>query len=264
MNPILCLAHNNLALTRKAIASFLVQDVPVEVLLINNASTDGTASWMATLDKRVTQVHLREQQSVAAAWNYGLRWCFKAGADKVLVCNNDVEIGPETYGYLSAVCDLETQQRIADGYVNSFQFVTCVSVNKKEQNIHPALGWSYHVRPHPDFSCFMIHRYVTETIGWFDEEYKIAYGEDCDYHVRMHRGGINAMCFDIPFLHHGASTVKLADPEEVERICEQAERNRERFYAKYGVRIGTPEYDTLFTPETFGIDLPIKPDKLLV
>jgi glycosyltransferase involved in cell wall biosynthesis len=246
VNPILCLARNNLALTRKAVASFLVQDVPVEVLLINNASTDGTASWMATLDKRVTQIHLREQQSVAAAWNYGLRWCFKAGAEHVLVVNNDTEIKPWTYRLL-----------VEDGG----GFVTAVGVSNREQ--FDEAPEPENKRPHPDYSCYLIRKEVFDIVP-FDEQYLLAFAEDAQHHVSMHRSGIAAYCIGVPFYHVGSATVKLADPEEVERICEQAERNRERFYAKYGVRIGTPEYDTLFTPETFGIDLPIKPDKLLV
>ena len=255
MNWIVVIARNNIHLTKAAVKSFLAQDIGnVAVLLINNASTDGTAAWMATLPASIRQIHLSGQKSVAESWNYGISWCFKQGADRVLVCNNDVVIGPETFACLSAFCD---HKNGVEGLDKSRPaFVTCVGVNLPEQNHHPALEWSYHIRPHPDFSCFMITNGVFDEVGPFDEEMKIAYCEDSDYHVRMHRAGIKAVCVDIPFLHQGAATIKMAGIDEAETISHQAALNRERFYAKYGVRIGTPEYDTLFTPETFGIDAP--------
>ena len=261
MNWILTIAHNALLLTRNAVATFLAQDIEggVKLLVINNASSDNTVQWLTSIaskDDRIHTMHFSDQRSVAECWNRGLAWIFSQGADRALVVNNDVEIGPETFGYLSAVLNPDSFHRA--------QFVTCVSVNNREQNIHPAMEWSYHVREHPDFSCFMLHKSVIDRVGWFDERYLIAYGEDCDYHVRMHRAGIKALCFDIPFLHHGASTMKQSSPEEQRRIGEQAERNRQLFFETYGERIGTPGYNNLFTPESFGSQIqPIAPSHLM-
>jgi GT2 family glycosyltransferase len=101
-------------------------------------------------------------------------------------------------------------------------------------------------QPHPDFSCFLIHKRVTDKVGWFDEEYTPAFCEDCDYHVRMHRAGIRAVCLDLPFLHHGSMTVKNAESGEQARIKRGADQNRERFRQKYGCLPGTKEYEALF------------------
>lgn len=241
-NWIVCIARNALPLTKAAVASFLAQDIPVRVLLINNASTDNTGSWMVANSGKIYSMHFAAQRSVAECWNYALQWIWKVGDTHAMVCNNDVEIVPDAY---SKLLGYSTGQHVP--------FVTCVSVNTEKQvRDFDALSWSYHVREHPDFSCFLIQKEVTDRIGYFDEGMKIAYCEDSDYHVRMHRAGIKAVCVDIPFLHHGASTVKLADEAEAQRIREQADHNRERFYQKYGARIGTPEYEALFSPETFG------------
>ncbi len=239
MNPIIVIARNNVHLTKKAVASFLAQDIAggVEILLINNASTDGTAAWMATLDKRVMSIHFLYQRSVAACWNYGLQWCWQNGAEYALVVNNDTEIKPWTY-----------QMLLVDGG----GFVTAVGVNTREQ--YDEFPEQEKKRNRPDYSCYLIRREVFREVP-FDEGYLVAFGEDGDHHVRLQRLGIHAYCIGVPFFHVGSATVKMADPEEAQAIGEQAERNRERFYAKYGARIGTPEYDTLFAPETFGIDL---------
>src|SRR6185369_2874361 len=236
-NWIVVISRNNLHLTKKAVASFLAQDIPVQVLVINNASTDGTAQWLHS--QPVYNIHYQSQKSVAECWNRALRLCFKDGTDHVLVANNDVELKPWTYRML-----------IEDGG----GFVTAVGVNERKQ--FDEKPEPEKKRDHPDFSCALIRKWVFDQVQ-FDEGCLIAFTEDSILHVEMHRKGIHAYCIGVPFLHVGSATVKLADPEESQRIREQADRNRERFYAIYGARIGTPEYEKLFTPETFGSAKPV-------
>ena len=97
-------------------------------------------------------------------------------------------------------------------------------------------------RPHPDFSCFLIRKSLYEKVGPFDENFKIAFCEDGDYDLRMYAAGVRAYCIDLPYLHHGSMTVKNAEVEEVKRIQAQAEKNREYFYKKHGVHMGSEEY----------------------
>lgn len=230
-NWIVCIAHNGLHLTRAAVASFLKQDIPVQVLVIDNGSTDGTTEWLHS--QPVYTIHYKQAKSVAECWNRAIRLCLKED-DHVLVCNNDVELRPDTYRLLME---------------NGGSFVTAIEVfDKKQMDAVDVTRQG----PHPDFSCFLIRKECWQKFCGFDEGMKIAYVEDCDAHVRLHRLGIPAISIYVPFYHAKSSTVKQADPEEAQRICEQADRNRERFYEKYGVRVGTPEYSTLFTAETFG------------
>jgi GT2 family glycosyltransferase len=105
---------------------------------------------------------------------------------------------------------------------------------------------TYTISPHPDFSCFCISHDCYKTVGKFDEEYYPAYAEDADYHIRMHRAGIEAISINLPFLHHASQTLATASPEEAAIIRRGADANRERFYTKYGARIGSPEYYNLF------------------
>lgn len=245
-NWIVCIARNNVHLTKRALETFLAQDIGnVCVLLIDNASTDGTAEWMNTLRRPIATISFSQQRSVAACWNVALTWFFLEGADGwtpsyskyVLVANNDVELRPETYRMLRD-----------DGG----PFVTAVGVNSREQMMEPLEPENK--RPHPDFSCYLIRRETFECTGGFDERYEIAFAEDADMHVRLHRLGIPAYCIGVPFYHVGSATIKHADTEEQLRIAQQADKNRELFYGTYGERIGTPGYDNLFTPGTFGSD----------
>ena len=237
---ILCPIRNGLHYTKEALKTFFAQDIgEVSVLFINNDSQDGTARWLNTVG--VCSIYMNPPLSVAQSWNYGLRWLFgPMRVNYVLVVNNDVKLRPDTYRHL-----------VEDGG----PFVTGVGV-KEEEKIQPEQIYTdLHCypkpdpaakRPHPDFSCFLIRRECYEKVGPFDENFKIAFAEDCDYHVRLHKAGIGAYCLDLPFLHYGSQTIALADNEERRLISEQAEKNREYFYQKWGVRIGTPEYEELF------------------
>lgn len=242
MNATLIVSRNNMHLTKITVRTAKEQDCKPHVLVVDNLSTDGTREWLRTKD--VGWMLCAEQVSLAACWNNGLKSLFAMGADRVLVCNNDISMRPDTYSMLASL---------------TVPFVSCVSVNDPHQ-----LGYAgdrtkdyliSSVRAHPDFSCFMIHRSVPSLVGWFDESYYPAYCEDNDYHVRMHRKGIVALCVDLPFLHLGAQTVKTASEGEQARIKRGADENRARFKAKYGCLPGTPEYSKLFDRDSFGSEM---------
>lgn len=228
MNFILCPVRNNLHLTRKAVASFLAQDIEggVYVLVVNNASTDGTNEWMQT-QRQVAQMYYDPPLSVAESWNRGLEHCFRLGAEYVLVVNNDTILRPDTYRRL-----------VKDGG----DFVTAVGTRdatKIEELTEPDPNAK---RPHPDFSCYLIRREVYEKVGPFDENFRIAFCEDGDYDLRLYKAGIRAYCLDLPFLHHGSMTIKNADPIEIRRIQIQADKNREYFKRKWGFAMASEEY----------------------
>ncbi len=230
---VVVVARNNLALTKLAIRSVERQDCPTEILVVDNASSDGTKQWLRT--KSLTTISAPEQWSLAKCWNAALASLWRAGWTKALVCNNDIELRPDTVKLLNA---------------HGGEFVTCVSVNSPEQVdvAIPREGdpWTWNEREHPDFSCFMLGKTVTDRVGWFNESYFPAYAEDAEFHVRLHRAGIRAVCVDIPFLHHGAGTLKHASAGEVARIRRGADANRERFRLAYGCLPGSDEYQELF------------------
>src|SRR5439155_13644267 len=148
LNPIITTCRNNLHLTRKAIKTFEAQDIDsgVYILIIDNASTDGTAQFLQT-KRNLATIHFNPPLSVAESWNRGLEFVFRAGAEYALVVNNDTELHPATMRHL-----------VNDGG----GFVTAVGVRQwpaiiNEQNPENKLA-------HPDFSCFLIGRWVYEIV----------------------------------------------------------------------------------------------------
>lgn len=240
---ILCISRNNLALTKRAVRSAVEQDVPCDIMVIDNASTDGTQQWLGV--KSVATVLLQKQESLAACWNRGLKAFWNIGAREVLVINNDVVLRPDTYRLLVSCQE---------------PFITGVSVNCPDQlgnsgdrSLHELMAGA---RPHPDFSCFMISKYVWDCARGklFDEAYYPAYAEDSKAHVLMHRIGIKALCVDIPFYHESCGTLKAAAPSDKFGIERGAQLNRERFRKEFGCLPGSVEYQELFNQSSFGMN----------
>lgn len=228
MNPIICPCRNGLYLTKKALATFRTQDIGgLSIYMIDNSSTDGTGPFLQS-QRDILTIHGDPPMSVAESWNTALGFAFHAGADYALVVNNDVELRPDTYSYL-----------VADGG----GFVTAIGSNDPGKINPPYLPPDpSNKRPHPDFSCFLIRKSVWEKVGPFDENFKIAYCEDGDYDIRMHKAGIQAYSLDLPFLHHVSMTIKSSPPAEVRKIQVQADRNRKYFEKKWGFHFASAEY----------------------
>src|ERR1700723_1974398 len=103
--PVVIVARNSLALTKRAVKSVLAQDVPCSLLVVNNASTDGTGPWLRT--KGFSCIEFSVQKSLAACWNSALKAFWHLGRfERALVVNNDVEIRTDTIWGLSAYHEL--------------------------------------------------------------------------------------------------------------------------------------------------------------
>lgn len=247
MTPVIIPILNGRELTKDCIKSVLAQDVPVEVYVIDNGSNDGSAEMLrAWGDKRVHYVPAR-RPSVAASWNYGLDYVFSNGATHALVLNNDTLLRPDSVRLL---------------LTENAPFVTCVGNGNPKCVEGPWNLPTNPPRPHPDFSCFLISRECYDKIGRFDEKFIGAYAEDADFHIRMHKAGINAYCIDIPFYHYAAGTIKeSADPTGIQT---QADKNRAYFKQKWGCEVGSKEYYAMFGHGTPEQTIPVAQDKVHV
>lgn len=232
---IVLLCRNTLSLSLRCLYTLLRQSAPVDILIVDNASTDSTPAYMASQQARHANIYrftYPEPVGVARAWNEALRWGWGRGYNEALVVNADTELLPETYERLAAYL-----------WANKAGVVT--GVEELESASYP--GDEITPRPHPAYSCYMIARWAHRQVP-FDELYDGAYFEDEDHHVRLFRAGIWAGSINLGFLHRRSSTLKHADEREQARISRHYQLNKQRFVAQYGCAPGTKAYERLFLP----------------
>lgn len=228
-NPVVMVVRTGNAMTRRCVGSLITQDIDggVELVMADNGADDGTSHFLRTLPGVL--VSYRPAANLHKVWNRLIRHAFVSmRAEHVLVVNNDTWLRPDTYRLLVA---------------SRHAFVTGVSVGTMAEATSHADPASS--SPHPSFSCFLLRRAVWERVGEFDERYHI-YAGDNQYHVRMHRAGVEACAIDVPFFHEVSGTIKQLPFDEAERIRKQADADREVFKAEFGCMPWEPGYAELF------------------
>lgn len=108
--------YNRLELLRQCVEALRAQSAACDILIVDNASTDGTEQWLASqpdLRYRNTGSNL----GGAGGFNHGMRWAVEAGYDYVWVMDDDTLPQPDAleklleadsvlegnYGWLSSV-----------------------------------------------------------------------------------------------------------------------------------------------------------------
>lgn len=240
MNHCLILTKNNLELTKRCVDSVRAQDVNIKIHVYDNESEDETRTWIKS------QYDIIDQSSgvdlgVTAAWNFCLNILFSTtndgaggwNAQSVLVLNNDVVIPPwftrelASYGML----------------YNLDPFITGVATD--DMSVLDTPAGVCPPSPHPDFSAYLIGKSVWDKVGPFDPRFSL-YCQDCDFHARAHRAGVNLWKANVPYFHINSQTMKRAIPEERSKIQEQANKDRAVFKSIYECLPGTKEYEDLF------------------
>ena len=235
MNHVLVVTRNCLELTKRCIASVQAQTIPTRIMVIDNGSTDGTEEWL--VGNQFEYLIWPNNRGVTSAWNLGLEGAFRyEEAQHVLVLNNDVALPPWFYESLLRC---------------PHPFVTGVSVGTMEEIANEPTSSP---TTSPDFSAFLIRKYVWERLGAFDEQ-MVMYAQDLDYHIRAHRAGIRFVNAQIPFYHERSSTLNHADPRERRLIELRADEDRRLFAAKWNCTAWGAGYEAMFAPQSFGIDM---------
>ena len=171
---------------------------PTGYIIIDNGGGYGRARAAQIVGQRVGVtlefVAPAENWGVARSWNHILE---RAGDEPVVISNDDVLLGADTFAEMSAAVD-RAPFVSGDGW--------CLFAQQPE---------------------------CTRRIGWYDENFWPAYYEDTDYHVRLQRAGIVPVR---PLSHavgHAgwSTTLALGDPEW---LAQGRERNRAYFISKWG------------------------------
>jgi GT2 family glycosyltransferase len=227
MNPIVMICYNNLELTKQAVESALVQDIEIELVVVNNGSTDGTRQWLSELQTpAATILHMERNESPCKVANAMLKTIF-ANSPYVLGIPNDAILPPNCYSQL-----LKWPRG----------FVCATDIGQGEIEVREAKA----VSENTPMSVMLIRRWAHDALvqkdGYFFDEGFFHYASDCDLALRMAACGIRGVQLDVPFWHYGSASWRLADTEVAHQITSQADRDRDYFQRKWGFSVSDPRY----------------------
>lgn len=195
--------YNQIAYTRSCIESLNKTIMPgVEILLVDNASSDNTAEYLHSLEG-VTVISNLENKGFSGACNQGIS---SASGQWIVVMNNDVLLGK---GWLDGM--LSAADRFGLDMVSP-----AIREGELNYDLEPyaaeLTGRMQSVVRHGQVNgiCFMAHRRVFDSIGIFDENFRIGQYEDKDLFLRATKAGFRLGTVGASFIHHFGSITQKA------------------------------------------------------
>jgi GT2 family glycosyltransferase/glycosyltransferase involved in cell wall biosynthesis len=239
---VIILTHNNWAYTSACLDSVLdLTDYPnLEIIIVDNASTDETRDNLRTFerrDERVTVVLNDTNVGFAAGNNTGLRL---AHGEFVVLLNNDTVVTRGWVRDLIRPLQLDATAGMAGPLTNAIG---------NEQKVKPGYGgvgdmhgWSRRfVRErlrhtlevgNLAFFCVAIRRAVLDEVGLLDEAYGIGFFEDDDYCRRVRQARYKLLVADDVFVHHHLSASFAPRGSEANEAL--VARNKKLFEERWG------------------------------
>jgi rhamnopyranosyl-N-acetylglucosaminyl-diphospho-decaprenol beta-1,3/1,4-galactofuranosyltransferase len=188
--------YNRLDLLQRLVKT--LRDVPDldEVLVVDNASTDSTGEWLASLDDdRVLTRTLDHNTGGAGGFHDGLAWAIERGADLVWLMDDDGLPEPDCLALLLArASDLDFWGPVVVDEADSERLVFPIRLPGGTRVVHAMSD----VRLSADdglirgivipFNGVLVTRALVERIGLPRAEFFI-WGDDHEYRLRAERAG---------------------------------------------------------------------------
>ncbi len=254
------MTYGGLELTKACLDSLLSGETwpRLEVLVVDNASTDGTPEYLRALalaDPRVRCILNPENRGFAAANNQGVR---EARGEVIVLLNNDTVVPPGLIGPArgapparphdrAAVPDHELlRQRGAGGArlpcrrclrhrarwrrSGGVPFAAMSAFAAKRAREHRGRIFDIGVAA---MYCVAMRKGVSDQVGPLDEAYGVGMFEDDDFAVRMREAGYRVVCAEDAYVHHvGQGAFRKLSPAEYDALWK---KNQAYFEKKWGV-----------------------------
>ena len=241
---VVVVSHDGLELTRACIRSLLAWETwpRLEVLVVDNFSTDGSRDYLASIaDDRLRVLLAASNLGFAGANNLALR---EVQGDVVVLLNNDTVVPPGMLGRLArAVAD--PRIGLACATTNFCGNEARVAVDYSDLAAMPAFAARrarLHAGEVEDLAvaamyCVAARREVLLEIGQLDEDFAIGMFEDDDYSLRVTTAGYRVVCVEDAFVHHfGQGSFRKLESTAYDALFE---RNQALFERKWN-RAWTP------------------------
>jgi|GEM_PF-2134079 len=240
--------YNALTMTKACVESLYLftEGHDFEVIVIDNASEDGTFQWMNEKSKQLAKLNvIRMEKNIGfgPAVNIGLQ---SANGKYLVILNNDTVVSRGWLTNLISVLKNDSSVGIVSPVTNYVG--EGPQIDPQAQNLQPTLesvaeyaqtinerSEVYYEPNRLVFFCVLLRRELVDLIGCLDEGYQKGNFEDDDYCLRTRAAGYRLAIARNTFVyHHGTVTFKMNQISHNQWM----ETNRNRFYQKAG-RIAT-------------------------
>jgi len=183
--------YNGLKFMPECIASLDDQDYPlIRVVVVDNASTDGSREWLATLPPRIEKIFLDENTGITGGNNAGMKKCLELSCDEVLILNNDTILESDTVNclvrarapgrLLTPRIYLYDAPGVLNNYFGDFDFLRGISVQRfygqkdSDESSSPCEGTL------ASTCSLMVPAEAIGRVGFMDDQF-FMYFDDVDY-----------------------------------------------------------------------------------
>ncbi|HEY9855431.1 MAG TPA: glycosyltransferase, partial [Stenomitos sp.] len=213
---IVVLTYNQLEFTKLCLESVLQHtDVPFELIVVDNASNDGTPDYLRALAEQHPNVRAflnQENRGFAGGCNQGIA---QAQGQYIVLLNNDTVVSTKWLSRMIEVAQLEGVGMVGPR-------TNCIVGPQEHKDVPYDLttlegfddfARAWHAEnyrqvwesPRVIGFCVLIRREVIDRIGGLDTRYRTGNYEDDDYCARAKLAGFKIMVTDEVFIHHFGS-----------------------------------------------------------
>ena len=179
-------------LLRACVDSLLETAPNVEVVVVDNASTDGSLEKIDGFRDRIHIVRNSVNRGFATGVNQGFA---STSSPFVLILNPDIRVQPDAVSLLTKILSGNSRAGAIGGYVNDEYlprpFPDAASLVRENLGVRKKSAAAGAAGPvdQPAAAALMVRRDAFEEIGGFDEQFFPAWYEDVDFCRRLKSAG---------------------------------------------------------------------------
>lgn len=214
---VVILTWNNVRYTLECLQSLAAQAFPCTIYVVDNASTDGTPECVASRFPETHVIVNDDNLGFSGGNNVGLTAAFAAGAETVLLLNNDTTLAPDALAHLTEATHTHPQAGLLNPAILFAQPPHRIWF--AGATLNPWTGWSYHTAYNTAYTALdpgiretcrstgcalLVTRDCYERIGGLDDSF-FMYVEDVEYSMRAQQAGFPVLLVPKAVVYHHVS-----------------------------------------------------------
>lgn len=234
---VVILSYQDIKTTQNCITSIRKNEnlSTLELIVVDNASTDGSAKWIAE-DETIKGILNEENLGFPIACNQGIAVAEKE--NDILLLNNDTLVPANAFFWLrmglyeskdtatagSVSNHVANYQTIPEAYISDAQYEEYGA----KYNVYKE--YPYELKSWLIAFCALYKRSALENVGYLDEQFSPGNFEDNDLGTRLNQAGyVQRLCINSFVFHYGSKSFS----KQKERFMHLFEENEKKYEAKW-------------------------------